>query len=48
MSAATAEGTVFAGGCRVVRCIAQGGVSAVYETMHTKTWRRRALNVMHP
>jgi serine/threonine-protein kinase len=43
-----AEGSVFAGRYRIVRCIAQGGMGAVYEVVHTETQRRRALKVMLP
>src|SRR5262245_47546857 len=42
------EATVFAGRYRVVRCIAVGGMGAVYEVIHVETERRRALKVMHP
>src|SRR3954462_2403006 len=38
---------VFAGRYRVVRCIATGGMGAVYEVIHLETERRRALKVMH-
>jgi serine/threonine protein kinase len=43
-----AEGSVFAGRYRIVRSIAQGGMGAVYEVVHTETQRRRALKVMLP
>ena len=43
-----AEGTLFAGRYRVLRCIAAGGMGAVYEVVHVETERRRALKVMHP
>ncbi len=43
-----AEGSLFAGRYRVVRCIAAGGMGAVYEVIHPETERRRALKVMHP
>lgn len=42
------EGSVFADRYRIVRCIAAGGMGAVYEVMHLETNRRRALKVMHP
>jgi eukaryotic-like serine/threonine-protein kinase len=48
MSAKLTEGTVFAGRYRVVRCLAAGGMGAVYEVIHLETDRRRALKVMHP
>ena len=48
MSAKLEEGTVFAGRYRVVRCLAAGGMGAVYEVIHLETNRRRALKVMHP
>jgi serine/threonine-protein kinase len=48
MSAKLEEGTVFAGRYRVVRCLASGGMGAVYEAIHLDTNRRRALKVMHP
>ncbi len=48
MSAKLEEGTVFAGRYRVVRCLAAGGMGAVYEVVHLETNRKRALKVMHP
>ena len=48
MSVSLAEGALFAGRYRIVRMIAQGGMGAVYEVLHTETNRRRALKVMHP
>jgi len=42
------EGTLFAGRYRVVRCLAHGGMGAVYEVIHLETERRRALKVMLP
>ncbi len=48
MSAPLVEGALFAGRYRIVRMIAQGGMGAVYEVIHTETNRRRALKVMHP
>lgn len=43
-----AEGTLFAGRYRVIRCMARGGMGAVYEVLHVETERRRALKVMLP
>jgi serine/threonine-protein kinase len=43
-----AEGSLFAGRYQIARCIAQGGMAAVYEAVHVKTQRRRALKVMLP
>src|SRR5687768_3675541 len=43
-----APGSLFAGRYRVVRCIAHGGMGAVYEVVHLETERRRALKVMLP
>jgi serine/threonine-protein kinase len=48
MSEKLGEGTVFAGRYRVVRCLAAGGMGAVYEVVHLETDRRRALKIMHP
>lgn len=48
MSAKLDEGTIFASRYRVVRCLATGGMGAVYEAIHLETDRRRALKVMHP
>lgn len=45
---ALAEGALFAGRYRVARCIAAGGMGAVYEVIHLETERRRALKVMLP
>ncbi len=42
------ETKLFAGRYRVVRCIAAGGMGAVYEVLHVETDRRRALKVMLP
>lgn len=47
MMAHLPEGTLFAGRYRVLRCIAAGGMGAVYEAVHLETERRRALKVMH-
>lgn len=41
------EGQLFASRYRVERCIAVGGMGAVYEVTHLETERRRALKVMH-
>lgn len=43
-----AEGTLFNNRYRIIRCIAMGGMGAVYEAVHLETERRRALKVMHP
>jgi eukaryotic-like serine/threonine-protein kinase len=48
MSTALQEGSVFAGRYRIERCIAMGGMGAVYEATHIETQRRRALKVMLP
>jgi eukaryotic-like serine/threonine-protein kinase len=48
MSSALQDGAVFAGRYRVLRCIATGGMGAVYEVLHLETERRRALKVMLP
>ncbi|MFO0729368.1 MAG: protein kinase [Myxococcota bacterium] len=48
MSTHLPEGTLFAGRYRLIRCIATGGMGAVYEAIHLETDRRRALKVMHP
>ncbi|XXY17994.1 serine/threonine-protein kinase [Sorangium sp. So ce216] len=42
------DGAVFAERYRIVRCIAAGGMGAVYEVIHLETNRRRALKVMLP
>ncbi|MEJ7728694.1 MAG: serine/threonine-protein kinase [Polyangiaceae bacterium] len=43
-----APGAVFHGRYRIVRCLDVGGMGAVYEAVHLKTRRRRALKVMLP
>ncbi|AKT37298.1 serine/threonine-protein kinase [Chondromyces crocatus] len=48
MLAVLPEGLLFAQRYRVVRCIASGGMGAVYEVEHLETARRRALKIMHP
>jgi serine/threonine-protein kinase len=48
MSATLGAGTIFASRYRVTRCIATGGMGAVYEVVHLETHRRHALKVMHP
>lgn len=47
-SLSLAEGTLFNGRYCVARCIAMGGMGAVYEVIHKETERRRALKVMLP
>ncbi len=42
------EGAMFAGRYQIVRCIAAGGMGAVYEVIHVETERHRALKVMLP
>ncbi|MFO0616823.1 MAG: bifunctional serine/threonine-protein kinase/formylglycine-generating enzyme family protein [Polyangiaceae bacterium] len=41
-------GGVFNGRYRVIKCLASGGMGAVYEVVHIDTQRRRALKVMLP
>ena len=41
-------GTFNDGRYRILRCIARGGMGAVYEVLHVQTRRRRALKVMLP
>ena len=48
MSFTLQEGTLFGGRYRIIRCIAKGGMGAVYEVTHLETDRRRALKVMLP
>src|SRR5690349_14744713 len=43
-----AAGAVFADRYRVVRCIAAGGMAAVYEVFDARTERKRALKVLLP
>ena len=45
---ALTKGSVFARRYCVGRCIATGGMGAVYEVMHLETERRCALKVMLP
>lgn len=47
ISADLVTGALFARRYRVERCIATGGMGAVYEVVHLETNRRRALKVMH-
>jgi serine/threonine-protein kinase len=43
------EGALFfQGRYRIVRCLREGGMGAVYECIHLATRKRRALKVMHP
>ena len=39
--------STFAARYQIIRCIAAGGMGAVYEAVHLETERRRALKVMH-
>jgi serine/threonine-protein kinase len=48
MQLALAEGALFAGRYQIVRCIAHGGMGAVYEVVHIETGRPRALKVILP
>jgi len=48
MSLVLHDGSLFANRYRVVRCIATGGMGAVYEAAHAETGRRCALKVMLP
>jgi serine/threonine protein kinase len=41
-------GAIFHGQFEVVRCLKSGGMGAVYEVVHQRTSRRRALKVMLP
>ncbi|MFO0586907.1 MAG: protein kinase [Polyangiaceae bacterium] len=45
---ALSDGSVFANRYKIVRCLARGGMGAVYEVVHLDTKRRRALKAMHP
>lgn len=47
-SSTIADGSVFAGRYQVVRCVARGGMGAIYEVIHLETQRRRALKVILP
>jgi eukaryotic-like serine/threonine-protein kinase len=46
-SQSLADGVVFANRYRIVRCLARGGMGAVYEVIHLDTNRKRALKAMH-
>ncbi len=48
MSSTLQDGAVFGGRYRIVRCIAAGGMGAVYEAVHLETERTVALKVMLP
>src|SRR5215212_7456594 len=48
MNSPLTEGAIFGGRYRIVRCIAAGGMGAVYEVIHLETERKRALKVMLP
>lgn len=47
-SSIIADGSIFADRYQVVRCIARGGMGAIYEVIHLETQRRRALKVILP
>lgn len=47
MSASLSPGTLFGGRYRIVRCIAEGGMGAVYEAVHIETEGHHALKIMH-
>ncbi len=47
MSASLSPGTLFGGRYRIVRCIAEGGMGAVYEVVHIETEGHHALKIMH-
>lgn len=47
MSATLSPGTLFGGRYRIVRCIAEGGMGAVYEAAHLETEGHHALKIMH-
>jgi serine/threonine-protein kinase len=42
------EGVLFARRYQIIRCVAMGGMGAVYEVVHVETDRRRALKVLLP
>src|SRR5688572_21394276 len=48
MVSALADGSIFAKRYQIVRCVAAGGMGAVYEVVHLETERKRALKVMLP
>jgi serine/threonine protein kinase len=48
ISGALVAGQVFHGRYEIVRCLKAGGMGAVYECIHLKTRKRRALKVMLP
>ena len=47
-SSTITDGSIFAGRYQVVRCVARGGMGAIYEVIHVETQRRRALKVILP
>ena len=48
VSSSLAAGQIFHGRYQIVRCLKSGGMGAVYECIHLKTRKRRALKVMLP
>ena len=48
VSSSLVAGQVFHGRYQIVRCLNTGGMGAVYECIHLKTRKRRALKVMLP
>src|SRR5829696_985663 len=47
MGSALENNSIFAGRYRVVRCMAHGGMAAIYEVVHLETDRRCALKIVH-
>jgi serine/threonine-protein kinase len=47
MGRALENNSIFAGRYRIVRCMAHGGMAAVYEVVHLETERRCALKIVH-
>ena len=48
VSSSLAAGQIFHGRYQIVRCLKSGGMGAVYECIHLKTRKHRALKVMLP